>query len=139
MYQAGKARRKHSRCGGGPLQPPCIAIQEVWCMARELAEREIGYYALTLCLLKKMTVEEAFQIIAPDPDTSRQDLYREQTREMYSMWKSGMTLTEIGEVYNRKSWEVGRRIEQYENELRKLGTKSASPQRVLKPTAEGCW
>lgn len=108
-------------------------------MARELAGREIGYYSLTLCLLKKMTVEEAFQIIAPDPDISRQDLYQEQSREMYSMWKSGMTLTEIGEVFNRKSWEVGRRIEQYENELRRLSAKSANSQRVLKPTAEGCW
>lgn len=119
MYQAGKARRKHSRCGGGPLQPPCIAIQEVWCMARELAGRDIGYYALTLCLLKNLTVEQAFQIIAPDPDITMDDLQREKVRDMYLMWKSGMTLTDIAKLFNTRSWKVGRKIEQYERELKK--------------------
>lgn len=88
-------------------------------MAKELAGREIGYYSLTLCLIKKMTIEEAFQIIAPDPNTSRRDLHLEQTREMYAMWKSGMALTEIGEVFNKETWNVGRLIERYEKELKR--------------------
>ncbi|HBR33661.1 MAG TPA: hypothetical protein DD734_03440 [Firmicutes bacterium] len=88
-------------------------------MAKELAGREIGYYSLTLCLIKKMTIEEAFQVIAPDPNTSRQDLHLEQTREMYAMWKHGMTLTEIGDVFHTKSWKVGQRIERYEKDLKR--------------------
>ncbi|HBR29105.1 MAG TPA: hypothetical protein DD789_06660 [Firmicutes bacterium] len=87
-------------------------------MPKELAGREIGYYSLTLCLVKNMTLDEAFQIIAPDPNTSRQDLFMAQTKEMYAMWKIGMTLTEIGEIFHTKSWEVGRRIDQHEKELK---------------------
>lgn len=88
-------------------------------MARELAGRDIGYYALTLCLLKNLTVEQAFQIIAPDPDITMDDLQREKVRDMYLMWKSGMTLTDIAKLFNTRSWKVGRKIEQYERELKK--------------------
>ncbi len=82
-------------------------------MPKELAGREIGYYSLTLSILKEYTPEEAFNIIAPDPDISFMELRRQQEDESYRLNKWGLTATEIGRMLGVNPNTVYRRIKQY--------------------------
>ena len=85
-------------------------------MVRELATEEIGWLSLALCILKPCTIEQAFQVIAPDPNITYKDLYQQQTEEMYRLKTQGMNNKEIGEIFGIDSSTVSTRLRRYERQ-----------------------
>ena len=95
-------------------------------MARELATEEIGWLSLALCIFKSLTVEQAFQAIAPDPFKSNKELYQEQTQEMYRLKTQGMNNKEIGEIFGIDPSTVSTRLRRYERQ-NFLSSKGGKP------------
>lgn len=97
-------------------------------MAIQIRE-EISYYTLALCILKNITIEEAFQIIAPEPDFKPKKLRRQFDYEMlYLRDKKGLSHKEIAEIYGITKWAVVKRIERLRNASREV--KANVPRRA---------
>ena len=81
-------------------------------MDRQLAGREIGYYALILSIINECTPEEAFEIIAPDPDSITR-IRQEQDEDMYLLRRDGIPLKEVAEIFCTTQMTVAKRVERY--------------------------
>ena len=85
-------------------------------MARELATEEIGWLSLALCIFKPLTVEDAFQVIAPDPWESRK-LCQQQMKEMFKLKGQGMTYAAIADLYGVSIETVRGRLRRYREKI----------------------
>lgn len=91
---------------------------EVISMERKLATEEIGWLSLALCIFKPLTVEDAFQIIAPDPEAPKsRELCRQQTEEMFKLKGQGMTCAAIADLYGVSIDTVRGRLKRYREKI----------------------
>lgn len=68
---------------------------------KELSTPNIGYLSLALCLVTTMTVDEAFEKIAPDSELNRGMQHHLENEDIYSLRENfNLTWAEIGEIFN---------------------------------------
>lgn len=70
-------------------------------MIRFLSDPYIGYLSLALCIITTMTVEQALETIAPDPDADRKIIRAQEDEDLVKL-KPEMTWKELGEIFNLK-------------------------------------
>lgn len=89
-------------------------------MMDRIVRQEISYYTLALCILKNITIEEAFQFMAPDPNIKNKDIRRKQDGEMSKLQKQGLSLHEIADIYGTSHYAVCKRIKRYKGARKRV-------------------
>lgn len=66
---------------------------------RMLSTPELGWMSLALAILTTLTVDQAFEKLAPDPDTDLALLRRQEDEDLVRL-RSTTTWKELGEIFN---------------------------------------
>ncbi len=80
---------------------------------RFLSDNNIGYLSLAACILSTMTIDEAFDKIAPDPDHDTKNLRQQDTEDIVALRKDGVSWSNIGEIFNMALSAVFKRAQRY--------------------------
>lgn len=84
-------------------------------ISKKISDIRIGYYAFALCVLKQKSVDEAFDIIAPDPDIDLKLRYWKENEDIYYLHTRNMlTWEQIGEILNITPGNAAKRGRKYE-------------------------
>ena len=78
-----------------------------------LSTNEIGYLSLAVCILTTMTIDEAFEKIAPDPDVNRKAKRREEDQDIIALRRDKVSWSKIGEIFNMTSTAVFHRAQKF--------------------------
>lgn len=79
---------------------------------KEIVTEKICYYALALCIFKPVTIEQAFDIIAPLPESKD-----EKDNKILALRAAGMTWFEIGNAVGMHWNAVAHRARRYKERL----------------------
>jgi hypothetical protein len=81
-------------------------------MERVLSDPDIGFLSLALCIFTTLTVDQALEEIAPDPDIDNRLLRRQEDEDLIKL-KPGMSWGELGEIFNITSVAAFKRAKYY--------------------------
>ena len=80
-----------------------------------LSDTDIGYLSLAACILSTLTIDEAFDKIAPDPDRNPKMIKRQEDEDIIALRKENVSWSKIGEIFNMSSSTVFKRARRYKN------------------------
>lgn len=64
-----------------------------------LSDPALGYLSLTLCILTPITIDQAFEKIAPDPEADRKLIRRQEDEDMLKLHEEKISWYAMGQIF----------------------------------------